>query len=468
MANLQYIGARYVPKFFENPDDQSNAWKAGVDYEALTIVTYNNDSYTSKITVPDSIGDPASNPQYWACTTKYTAALVALQTTVGDHEDRIDDLEAKSDFYVTPEMYGAIADGVHNDYDAIQSAIDSGYNVMFAPKSYYIGSNTIKIETLGTYICATGSTIIYDGVDYAIRFRRINQKCVDLGSVIAENGSCIELYSGGYTLSDPDRVQYLNLTFDTLIAQDNCIHGTATGATSWVNEIRISKGRLEGGAKGIFIEHTNSTGELNGWRVDNVAIEGVTDGIILKSTVGEITAMKFDNIRVLEVSSGNAFEIVGGAYDIEFNTPDQISKQNIAIDNGARGILINAPLFPNAPGGGVPLAYHTMIARGNNWVYDLPETLTIEYNSGTVNANYTRVRRIGLEIDIKLTINGVTLGAGDALCTLPYAPVANFIVYDNNGVAWQVLTTGVISPLAAVNNASFTLDTSFIYYVPFA
>lgn len=91
MANLQYIGARYVPKFFLNPDDQSNDWKSGVLYEALTIVTYNNDSYTSKIPVPANIGDPASNPNYWACTTKYTAALMALQNSVGAIEDLIGD-----------------------------------------------------------------------------------------------------------------------------------------------------------------------------------------------------------------------------------------------------------------------------------------------------------------------------------------------------------------------------------------
>lgn len=87
--SIQYIGARYVPKFYLNPDYdgadvRNNDWKEGVLYEALTIVTYNNDSYTSKKTVPENIGNPADNAGYWACTTKYTAALMALQTTVGN------------------------------------------------------------------------------------------------------------------------------------------------------------------------------------------------------------------------------------------------------------------------------------------------------------------------------------------------------------------------------------------------
>ena len=58
--SIQYIGARYVPKFYLNPDYdgadvRNNDWKEGVLYEALTIVTYNNDSYTSKKTVPEKI-----------------------------------------------------------------------------------------------------------------------------------------------------------------------------------------------------------------------------------------------------------------------------------------------------------------------------------------------------------------------------------------------------------------------------
>ena len=84
MANLQYIGARYVPKFYENPDTGDMSWKSGVGYEPLTVVTYNSDTYTSKKPVPSSVGNPASNPTYWAKTADFNAALVSLQNIVGD------------------------------------------------------------------------------------------------------------------------------------------------------------------------------------------------------------------------------------------------------------------------------------------------------------------------------------------------------------------------------------------------
>ena len=66
----QYVGARYVPKFADPV-----AWASGTSYEAMTIVTYNNSSYTSKIPVPAMVGNPADNPDYWALTGNYNAQV---------------------------------------------------------------------------------------------------------------------------------------------------------------------------------------------------------------------------------------------------------------------------------------------------------------------------------------------------------------------------------------------------------
>lgn len=66
MATTQYIGARYVPKIYDNPDDNTNNWKQGVEYEPLTMVSYAGGAYTSKVPVPASAANPADAPQYWA------------------------------------------------------------------------------------------------------------------------------------------------------------------------------------------------------------------------------------------------------------------------------------------------------------------------------------------------------------------------------------------------------------------
>lgn len=100
MAVTQYIGARYVPKFFENSDG-TEEWRAGVEYEPLTIVTYNSNSYTSKKPVPSNIGNPSDNPSYWVSTGVYNAQVEQLRQDVlqykEDAEQAIDDTNERID-----------------------------------------------------------------------------------------------------------------------------------------------------------------------------------------------------------------------------------------------------------------------------------------------------------------------------------------------------------------------------------
>ena len=66
----QYVGARYVPKFADPVE-----WQSNTSYEALTIVTYNKSSYTSKIPVPATVGNPAENGTYWVLTGNYNSQV---------------------------------------------------------------------------------------------------------------------------------------------------------------------------------------------------------------------------------------------------------------------------------------------------------------------------------------------------------------------------------------------------------
>ena len=83
MSVRQYIGARYVTKIYENTLDPSSAeWQASVNYEPLTMVTYNNGSYLSKKQVPASVGNPAANPTYWVQTGFYNGQILNLQNQI--------------------------------------------------------------------------------------------------------------------------------------------------------------------------------------------------------------------------------------------------------------------------------------------------------------------------------------------------------------------------------------------------
>lgn len=83
MANIrQYIGARYVIKIYENSQDTSSAeWEQG-NFEPLVMVTWQNGSYLSKKEVPATVGNPASNPDYWVQTGFYNGQIAALQAQI--------------------------------------------------------------------------------------------------------------------------------------------------------------------------------------------------------------------------------------------------------------------------------------------------------------------------------------------------------------------------------------------------
>ena len=91
MAVHQYIGARYVPLYYQNSlNPDSTEWEPNVVYEPLTVVTLpNNHSYISKKTVPDTIGSPALNQSYWLDTGSDNAYIHDLQDQVDQIKDMI-------------------------------------------------------------------------------------------------------------------------------------------------------------------------------------------------------------------------------------------------------------------------------------------------------------------------------------------------------------------------------------------
>lgn len=89
MSTRQYIGARYVPKFFDW--NGSTEWRPGVAYEALTIVTRNGNSYTSKIPVPSNIGAPESNPEYWVSTGLFNEQIESIRQLAENTSSELND-----------------------------------------------------------------------------------------------------------------------------------------------------------------------------------------------------------------------------------------------------------------------------------------------------------------------------------------------------------------------------------------
>lgn len=145
MATRQYIGARYVPKFAE-----PLAWNRENSYEALTIVSYLNNSYTSKKPVPANI--EITNSEYWVVTGNYNAQIEMYRREV----DKIKDA-----YYVLSGI-GGVGDGYTDNTGAINTFISEIGNkectLIINPGTFKISGGVVVPSNITLQF--TGGTIL--------------------------------------------------------------------------------------------------------------------------------------------------------------------------------------------------------------------------------------------------------------------------------------------------------------------
>ena len=195
MPNMQYVGARYVPKFYENSTNPDSCeWEAGVKYESMIVVTYNGDSYTSKKTVPNSVGNPADNPRYWVKTGDFNASLLALQNRVNTLANTVGneplETEAQDVTGAINELHDIVGD---EELKTEAQDLKGGINEVFD-----------KLEIVAK---KENDAIFYfpsleNGIDSNCALMTINGKAVLFDASISENEEIIltffdELYSKG-------------------------------------------------------------------------------------------------------------------------------------------------------------------------------------------------------------------------------------------------------------------------------
>jgi hypothetical protein len=124
MATRQYVGARYVPKF-ANPI----TWNKENSYEALTIVTYLNNSYTSKKPVPANT--EITNEEYWVVTGNYNGQVEEYRQSVVEYKNEVD-------------RYKNEVDGYKNEVDGYKNEVD-GYKNEVASKQTKVYKKAIIV-----------------------------------------------------------------------------------------------------------------------------------------------------------------------------------------------------------------------------------------------------------------------------------------------------------------------------------
>lgn len=145
MATRQYIGARYVPKFFENSATGDSTWAANTAYEPLTIVTYNGNSYTSKKAVPSGTGNPAASPAYWASTGIFNAQVETIREELETKETKLTD----RNIIIVSDSYGT----TDSDFSGVSFF---PYFINAATLAGIPSGNIHTIAARGTSLCRTG------------------------------------------------------------------------------------------------------------------------------------------------------------------------------------------------------------------------------------------------------------------------------------------------------------------------
>lgn len=159
-------------------------------------------------------------------------ALSNLKTTdksliVNAINEIVDRINMSSDTYVTPQMYGAVGDGVTDDTTAVQAALDSGKNVRFisnyAVTSVIYSGSFHHVDFNGYQLMGIGTANDFIFEIYAAMYNYFTK--IDLR---AANG-CQQYYIGGLRMhSRSDRQCQYNVIEGLYITE--CWQGFVWGA----------------------------------------------------------------------------------------------------------------------------------------------------------------------------------------------------------------------------------------------
>lgn len=172
--------------------------------------------------------------------------------------------------YVTPQDYGAVADGVTDDTQAVQQALNSGADVYF-PKGTYAVTSLLVTSRNNWTLDASNAIIIGTGIGFTWRFRTLHN-CKLILNEVESSGGCI-VFQGSTSSESIDNV---TLEFNKLkpaAAYQGILFSLAGSSTA--RHIIVKGGLIDGGADGVRFEI--NTGTATDFTFRDVLIKDVTN-----------------------------------------------------------------------------------------------------------------------------------------------------------------------------------------------
>lgn len=238
MGMHTYIGARYVPKFLGTHDPTQV-------YEALDVVDNGyGTSYIAKIPTP--AGTPLTDTDHWFIYGAASGAIINLQNQIDALRDDMKEI------IVTPEMFGAVGDGVTDDTQAVRDALDFGGNIYV--ENTYLITDMIKY-TKPVNVFGNGEFIVTSG--YPLFF-------VDSG--VSIKGITFE----GFTITGD------GVTPTATPAPDNTLMGVI-GNYSGANleDYHIRNVKFKNVSFGIYLDANNDDGIVRNVSVENCQFKNI-------------------------------------------------------------------------------------------------------------------------------------------------------------------------------------------------
>lgn len=320
LINRQYVGARYVPKIM-------GEWDKALEYEALSIVTYKGNSFTSKVPVPAKVD--ITDEKYWVNTGNYNAQVEGYRNDVTNLSNKIDALP-----FITPSMFGANGTGLTDDTDAILTAIafaNTNRKILVFDKMFLVnkeltissGANIVMegtISNLNTLIATTSTANILIGETGSINI-------VGTASVTFRNLAFRGSGKGVGTTAI--NIKSFRNTFDNC-SFDRFNTAISVGkAANWNGENRITNCLFQECTTGVIdnegsdsyftnnIIHSLCENSLNGV-FSGYVISGNHDysahGMTLGGYCETITGNYFDGFKKLTITGNTAPAIVGNTF----------------------------------------------------------------------------------------------------------------------------------------------------------